>query len=95
MIYKPDRSSPLWEPFNHPLGHKGVAKAYLQVCGVDPLRDEALIYERVLREEAEVQTKLDFYPGYGHMFWTNYPKMPMSRKFVEDTLKGFKWLLEL
>lgn len=94
VIYKPDRSSPLWEPFNHPLGHKGVAKTYLQVCGMDPLRDEALIYERVLREEAEVQTKLDFYPGYGHMFWTNYPKMPMSRKFVEDTLEGFKWLLE-
>ncbi|OCK77220.1 alpha/beta-hydrolase [Lepidopterella palustris CBS 459.81] len=68
VLYKPVKTSPLWEPFNHPLGHKGVAKAYFQVCGMDPLRDESLIYEHVLREESSVATKLHFYPGYGHMF---------------------------
>lgn len=47
-------------------GHKHLPPAYLQVCGLDPLRDEALIYGRVLREEAGVKTKIDIYKGLGH-----------------------------
>ncbi|KAF2263274.1 alpha/beta-hydrolase [Lojkania enalia] len=92
-IYQPDPQSPLWDPFNHKDGHKGVAKAYFQVGGLDPLRDEAVLYDRVLRE-AGVLTRFDLYAGFGHMFWTNYPEMEASEKFVEDTLKGMKWLLE-
>ena len=60
---------------------------------MDPLRDEGLIYERVLREEYGIKTRLNVYAGYGHMFWTNFPKLSMSKKFVMDTLEGFKWLL--
>lgn len=92
-----DVSSPLFVPFLYgqtEQGHKGLPPAYLQVCGLDPLRDEALIYERVLREEAGVKTKLDVYKGLGHYFWTNFPELEMSRTFVEDTVKGMRWLLE-
>ncbi|KAL5386851.1 hypothetical protein DPSP01_003869 [Paraphaeosphaeria sporulosa] len=92
-IYKPEEKSPLWDPFNHPDGHKSVAKAYFQVGGLDPLRDEAVLYDRKLRE-AGVLTRFDLYAGYGHMFWTNYPEMERSKGFVEDTLKGVRWLLE-
>lgn len=92
-IYEPEQHSPLWDPFNHPQGHKGVAKAFFQVGGVDPLRDEAIMYDRVLRE-AGVLTRFNLYPGFGHMFWTNYPEMKKSKEFVEDTLSGVKWLLE-
>ncbi|KAJ4356666.1 uncharacterized protein N0V89_004702 [Didymosphaeria variabile] len=92
-IYKPEEKSPLWDPFNHPNEHKGVAKAYFQVCGLDPLRDEAVLYDRKLRE-AGVLTRFDLYAGYGHMFWTNYPEMKRSMEFVEDTLNGVRWLLE-
>ncbi|KAK3077412.1 hypothetical protein LTS18_010328 [Coniosporium uncinatum] len=93
-ILKPDEGSELFVPFNHPKGHAGLPPAYLQVCGMDPLRDEALIYERVLREECGVKTRLDVYPGHGHYFWTNWPKLEMSRKFVDDTLEGVRWLLD-
>lgn len=92
-----DLNSPLFVPFlyrNAPGGHNGLPPAYFQVCGLDPLRDEALIYERVLREEAGVKTKLDLYPGLGHYFWTNFPLLDDSKRFVEDTLKGVQWLLE-
>ncbi|CAJ2507573.1 Uu.00g087590.m01.CDS01 [Anthostomella pinea] len=74
--------------------HHELPPVYLQVCGLDPLRDEGLVYERVLREEAGVRTRLDLYPGFGHYFWTNYPELTRSREFVEDTVKGIRWLLE-
>ncbi|KAF2822975.1 alpha/beta-hydrolase [Ophiobolus disseminans] len=92
-IYAPDPKSPLWDPFNHSQGHLGAAKAFFQVGGLDPLRDEAVLYDRLLRE-AGVLTRFELYGGYGHMFWTNYPQMHMSVKFADDTLKGVKWLLE-
>lgn len=92
-IYGPERHSPLWDPYNHPGGHKGVAKAFFQVGGVDPLRDEAVLYDRLLRE-AGVLTRFDLYAGFGHMFWTNYPEMEKSKEFWRDMLTGVKWLLE-
>lgn len=90
---KPDTHSPLFLPLLHP-ELKGLPPAYFQLGGLDPLRDEGLLYERVLREEAGVRTKIDVYDGYGHMFWTNWPTMQRSREFVDDTLSGMKWLLE-
>ncbi|KAF1357630.1 alpha/beta-hydrolase [Lizonia empirigonia] len=92
-IYQPDINSPLWDPYNHPSGHRGVAKALFQVGGLDPLRDEAVMYDRKLRE-AGVLTRFELYAGYGHLFWTNYPELEESSRFVEDTLRGVRWLLE-
>ncbi|KAF1836372.1 alpha/beta-hydrolase [Decorospora gaudefroyi] len=92
-MYGPETNSPLWDPFNHPGGHQGAAKAFFQVCGLDPLRDEAVLYDRVLRESG-VLTRFELYGGYGHMFWTNYPELQASKDFVEDTVKGLRWLLE-
>ncbi|KAF2677450.1 alpha/beta-hydrolase [Lentithecium fluviatile CBS 122367] len=93
QIYAPDADSPLWDPFNHAQGHKSVGKAFFQVGGLDPLRDEAVLYDRVLRE-AGVLTRFELYGGYGHMFWTNYPELKRSTEFVRDTLQGVRWLLE-
>jgi acetyl esterase/lipase len=92
-VYKPETKSPLWDPFSHPQGHRGAPKAFFQIGGLDPLRDEAVLYDRALRE-AGVLTRFELYDGYGHMFWTNYPTLPASKKFVSDTLMGVKWLLE-
>ena len=60
---------------------------------MDPLRDEALIYERILREEEGIKTKLDVYPGQPHGFWSLAPRMQASKKFVIDSVKGVEWLL--
>lgn len=92
-IYEPVPTSPLYDPFNHPGGHVGVAKAFFQVGGIDPLRDEGVLYDGVLRASG-VLTRFELYKGFGHMFWTNYPEMEASRGLVRDTLEGVRWLLE-
>ena len=92
-IYGPETDSPLWDPYNHTQGHRDVAKAFFQVGGLDPLRDEAILYDQKLRQDG-VLTRFKLYSGYGHMFWTNYPELPTSTQFVRDTLDGVRWLLE-
>ena len=67
---KPDEASPLFSPLLYP-NLKNLPPAFFQVCGLDPLRDEALIYESELRENG-VETRLEIYEGFGHMFWTNW-----------------------
>lgn len=92
-----DVSSSLFVPFLYGetvRDHKDLPPAYFQVYRLDLLRDEGLIFERVLREEAEVKTKIDVYKGVWHYFWTNFPELEMSRTFAEDTVKGMRWLLE-
>nr|POE62287.1 ab hydrolase superfamily protein b1a11.02 [Quercus suber] len=85
---------PFFSPLLFPTGHGSLPPAYFQVCGQDPLRDEALIYERILREDEGIETKVDVYPGLPHGFWAMMPKMEASKKFVADSLEGWKWLLK-
>lgn len=83
-------------PFNHQAGHRGIPPTYIQVCGLDVLRDENLINERVLREEYSIPTRLDFYPGLAHHFWQFFPQLTKQvKEKLEDTINGFQWLLNV
>lgn len=57
------------------------------------MRDEGLLYERVLRDEAGVKTKLDIYPGMTHGFWAIFTMHSQAKKYYEDLISGFSWLL--
>ena len=96
---RPDRDSPLWAPFDQhhaggiAAGHRGMPPAYFQVCGMDMNRDDGLIYERVLREECGIPTRVDVYSGFPHCWWDMYPELEASTRRMEDTIRGVGWLL--
>lgn len=92
-LYKPDHTSPLLSAGAFE-SHKDLPPTYFQICGMDPLRDEALIYEQILREEYGITTKVDLYPGLPHSFWSFWPEANFSRKLQEDNVKGLSWLLK-
>ncbi|KAJ7811101.1 Alpha/Beta hydrolase protein [Mycena leptocephala] len=92
-------NGPLADPDVSPLlaDHTGLPPAYLQVCGLDPMRDEGLLYERLLRELG-VPTKLDMrfrYPGVPHGFKSIFPGITAAKKWEVDLRGGLKWLFKL
>jgi acetyl esterase/lipase len=89
--YQADVKSPDYSPFNIKDAHQGMPPVYIQVCGADPLRDDGLIYEKVLRDHG-VETKLDVYPGvpHGHAMFTG---AKAAQKASVDSLVGVAWLL--
>lgn len=88
------RSDPLFSPLIWPGGHAGQPPASFQVCGQDLLRDDGLIYEKVLRTEYGIPTKMTVYPGLPHGFWLMMPQIDASKKYVKEFMESIAWLLE-
>lgn len=78
---------------NHPNGHSKLPPTVIVADGADPLRDEALIYESVLREENGIKTRLYVYPGMPHSHWSFFPMLKKSKQFRDDQIEAFRWLL--
>ncbi|KZV69950.1 hypothetical protein PENSPDRAFT_463624 [Peniophora sp. CONT] len=68
-------------------------RAFVQVDGLDPLRDEGILYADLLRA-AGVEVKLEIYPGVPHAFEYMMPNTPVAKKFVKDTHDAVLWLLQ-
>lgn len=96
---KPDTGSKLWSPLiGYPdcvdLMKRAMPPAYFQACGLDLSRDDSLIYERILREECGVPTKMDLYSGYPHCFWNSFPEIAACKTRSENSVDGIGWLLQ-
>lgn len=67
-------------------------RAYFQICGLDPLRDEALLWEKLARSHSGTRSKVDLYSGLPHGFW-RFPQLQASRGWLDDLVAGFRFLL--
>ncbi|KAL3464602.1 Alpha/Beta hydrolase protein [Aspergillus heterothallicus] len=90
--YMPNLSSEDFSPFVHREIASQIAPAFIQVAGLDCLRDDGLVYERYLRENG-VKTRLEVYPGIPHCHHAFHPDLALSKKFRADIPIGVGWLL--
>lgn len=67
-------------------------RTYLQACGMDCIRDDALIYHEMLRE-AGVDAKVDLYDGCPHAHFAFMPGLEVSEGAERDILVNMGWLL--
>ena len=84
-----DKSELRWPILSDP---SGTPPTFLQADGLDPLRDDALIYEEVLKD-AGVKTRLNFYPGCPHAHFSLMPGIEITNRAIADNMTGIGWLL--
>jgi len=86
-----DVNSPWRSPLSSDHSLAGLPKTYIQVDGMDCLRDDGLLYDEMLKE-ARVETKCDLYAGCPHAHATFVPGKA-AEKAQLDLVKNIGWML--
>ncbi|KAI1112055.1 Alpha/Beta hydrolase protein [Nemania sp. NC0429] len=68
-------------------------RAYFQIGGQDILRDESLLFARLLREHSGTETLVHMHSGMPHGWW-RFQKITASEKWAGDLFEGTKFLLK-
>ncbi|KAI5460767.1 Alpha/Beta hydrolase protein [Mariannaea sp. PMI_226] len=90
-LYKADRGHPYTSPLVLPeSSFHGFPPTCFHIAGLDPLRDEGLLFARKLAK-AGVETRVDIYPGFPHAFMT-LPELAESERWRNDLYKGVSWI---
>lgn len=78
--HNPDKDSRLFSLYSDKalVSRAGLPPIYFQVCGLGPLRDGALVFQREVRTKYETPTKLRIYPGLPHSFWSYLPQQEVA-----------------
>ncbi|KAH8435173.1 alpha/beta hydrolase [Aspergillus melleus] len=91
-LLRVDPTSSAFSPFVDLCAFPALPPLYVQVAGMDPLRDDGLVYEAVAREMG-VQTRVDVYGGMPHGFFFYFPGLRQSGRFLGDVVRNMGWLL--
>lgn len=92
-IYGPVFTSPLFNSLVPGFDMGNLPPAYVQVAGMDLIRDDGIVYSYVL-DDAKVAVRLDAYAGVPHSFYAFVSTLKQSRSAMVDIAKGFAWLLK-
>lgn len=91
-MYDQDFLSEDFTPFASAAPFSAMPRTYVQVAGMDVLRDDGIVYAKVL-EDNGVDVRFDAYPGVPHGHFNLWPHMKSAIKCQEDTIWHFGWLL--
>ncbi|CAK7564048.1 MAG: hypothetical protein SEPTF4163_001931 [Sporothrix epigloea] len=73
---------------------RGLPPSVFGICGLDPLRDEGLLYAKLLTEKAGVPTDVHLFRGVPHGFREFDPdKLSVSRDWDATMVNGIVWAL--
>jgi acetyl esterase/lipase len=86
-----DMNSPWRSPLASTHSLAGLPNTYIQVDGMDCLRDDGLLYDEMLRE-AGVQTRCSLYAGCPHAHATFVPGEAAGKAQL-DLVKNVGWML--
>ncbi|PQE17102.1 AB hydrolase superfamily protein [Rutstroemia sp. NJR-2017a BBW] len=67
-------------------------RAYFQICGRDPLRDEAFLWRKLLQKHSGTKSKTHLYSGMPHGFW-RFLQMKASKEWPDDMVEGIRFLV--
>ncbi|KAK1968936.1 alpha/beta-hydrolase [Colletotrichum sublineola] len=87
-----DFSSPWFSPVNDPASLSKCPRAYIQVGDRDPLRDDGLIFAKMLQENG-VEARVHRWPNWGHQGWSLYCPADAPANLGPDTMNAMRWLL--
>jgi len=98
--HEADIHSPWYSPVNFdgkvPASFKEhhPAKVFIQACALDPLRDDAIIYEQWIRETNATDVRMVMVEGHNHNSWITADFPGSERKMIREvSLDGMGWLL--
>jgi acetyl esterase/lipase len=86
-----DTNSPWRSPLSATHSLTGLPRTYIQVDGMDCLRDDGLLYDEMLRE-AGVETRCNLYAGCPHAHATFVPG-EAAKKAQIDLVRNVGWML--
>ncbi|KAJ5329505.1 Alpha/Beta hydrolase protein [Penicillium brevicompactum] len=91
-MYKQDFLSEDFTPFASTAPFSAIPRTYVQVAGLDVLRDDGIVYAKTLKDSG-VDVRLEVYPGVPHGHFNLWPRLKQSIKSQEDTIWHAGWLL--
>lgn len=94
----PDFDSPWFSPLNLDISSiRGYhpPRVYLQAGELDCLRDDAVVYGKILSDKGVAETRVDVVKDLGHISWVTFPVPDAHTDELKTiSLDGMAWLLQ-
>lgn len=94
----PDFASPWFSPLNLDMGKiKGhhPPRVYLQAGELDCLRDDAVVYGKIMSDNGVAETRVEVVKDVGHIGWCTFPMPDAHTDEIKTiSLDGMAWLLQ-